>query len=235
MPPKPLIPVCNDCQLPHTTWHGYQACSGHITGTGKTVPCKKPPINGHRVCRTHGGAGANVKRAAQEKLALMSAQGEIAELMRDCDVEDQDPVTGLLEVVRVSGTMMRLLTIKVGELNEDPAVREVLVERNGDMSTEERATRDGFWALTPSGEMRPHAYLELLRIWTERYERACKTAIDAGIAERAVKVEEEKVALFATALRGILSDLELTPEQEALAFQGGVVRKHLMAIPSTTV
>lgn len=150
---------------------------------------------------------------------MMSAQGEIAELMRDCDVgAEMDPVKGLMEVVRISGTMMRLLVIKVGELSEDPEIQEILVEgRDGDLSTKLKAGRDGFWGLSKDGEMVGHVYLTLLKQWAERYEKACATALSAGVAERQVKLAENQAELLATAVKAILTGLNLTPEQWELA------------------
>lgn len=40
-------------------------CTGHSSQTGE--PCKKWPINGGTVCRTHGGAAPQVKAKAAER------------------------------------------------------------------------------------------------------------------------------------------------------------------------
>lgn len=42
-------------------------CTAHSARTGE--PCKKYPIAGATVCRTHGGAAPQVKRKAAERLA----------------------------------------------------------------------------------------------------------------------------------------------------------------------
>lgn len=214
-------PICDQCGKVHLTTWGTPACRAHLTpsaGERAGHPCTKAPAKGGYVCRHHGGAVPAVLRAAEQRLALMSAQGEIAELMRDCDIPDQDPVNGLMEVVRVTGSMMRLLTIKVGELAEEPEVREVLVEKaNGELTTRTIAGRDGFWGLTKDGEMTPHPYVQLLKVWSERYEKACATALSAGVAERQVKLAENQAELLATAVRAILGGLNLTPEQWELA------------------
>lgn len=209
--------ICSECGKIHVTWTGYPACSAHKVNTDPLEPCTKHPKNGMSVCRTHGGALPVNVAAAQERLAFMGARGEIGQLMRECDIPDQHPVEGLLEVVRISGSMMRLLTVKVGELQEDPEVSDVLVEKDDDMITIQRAARDGFWGLNKDREMVIHPFVKLLREWTERYERACKTALDAGIAERQVRLAESQGELLATAVRGILGALNLTAEQWALA------------------
>ena len=208
--------VCGKCGNVHVTHHGHASCSAHKTGTNPLEPCTKAPKAGLRVCRSHGGAGAHVAAAAQQRLALMGAQGEIGELMRECDIPEQHPVDGLLEVVRVSGSMMRLLTIKVGELAEEPSISEVLVEsKGGELSTRRVADEDAFWGLNSQGEMTPHTYVQLLKIWTERYERACKTALDAGIEERRIRLAEDTTETFFAALSKAVVTAELDPAARA--------------------
>lgn len=71
--------------------------------------------------------------------------------------------------------------------------------------------------------------------WTKLYAderthlaRTCKMAIDAGVAERTVKLAENQGELIATALRGILKDLGLSAEQQALAPE--IVTRHLRSV-----
>lgn len=189
--------ICDDCGKIHVTHQGSVACRAHLTGSGKTIPCKNAPIRGGSVCRIHGGSLKKTQMAAQERLALMSAKGEIGQLMRECDIPEQHPADGLLEVVRVSGAMMRLYATKVGELDEDPVVREVLVEgKDGSLTTKFVSDRLGLWGLDKDGEMVNHIYVNQLRVWSERYERACKTALEAGIEERKLRLAEDTSDLF---------------------------------------
>lgn len=210
--------ICSKCGKIHVTHWGAASCTAHKRGTDPLEPCSKHPRAALTVCRSHGGSSPFAQTLARERLGLMSAQGEIGQLMQECDIPEQNPVDGLLEVVRVSGSMMRLLTIKVGELSEDPSTNEILVEsKDGGLSTKEVAGRDGFWGLTKDSEMTVHPYVTLLRIWTERYERACKTCLDAGIAERQVNLAESQGELVGQAVKGILQALNLTPEQWEIA------------------
>lgn len=208
--------ICDKCGKIHVTVHGGVACKAHLGGTNLTQPCKKAPIAGAEVCRTHGGALTATKIKAAERLALMSAQGEIADLMRECDIPDQHPIDGLLEVVRVSGSMMRLLTIKVGELREDPVVREVLVEgKDGSLNTVRVTDGDAFWGLDKDEQQTPSIFVKLLKEWTERYERACKTALEAGIEERRIQLAEDTSDVFFKALAAAVAIAGLPPELRA--------------------
>jgi hypothetical protein len=208
--------ICEKCGKIHVTWHGHAACRGHIVGSDPLEPCSKPPKGLTGFCRSHGAVG-NLARASDRKLALMSAQGEIAELMRECDIPDQHPIDGLLEVVRVAGSMMRLLTIKVGELSEDTEVTEALLEniKTGDLKIQRTASNDAFWGLNKDGEMVPHIYVQLLKIWTERYEKACATALSAGIEERRIRLAEDTADTFFSALTKAIAIVGMDPEMRA--------------------
>lgn len=66
----------------------------------------------------------------------------------------------------------------------------------------------------------------------ERLARYSKMAIDAGIAERMVSMAEKLGDLIAPMLQGILSDLQLTPEQKTRAPH--VVQAHMLQLESRT-
>lgn len=74
-------------------------------------------------------------------------------------------------------------------------------------------------------------------IWVELYQkerghlaRVSKMALDAGVAERQVRLAERQGELLAGAIQAILADLKLSPDQRKLA--PGVVRRHLTALPA---
>jgi hypothetical protein len=186
-------------------------------GSDPLEPCSKPPKGMTGLCRSHGGALPNLVRASERKLALMEAQGEIATLMRECDIPEQHPIDGLLEVVRVAGSMMRLLTIKVGELHEDTEVVEKLLEnfKTGELKLQRVAGDDAFWGLDKDGQMVPHIYVQLLKIWSERYERACATALSAGIEERRIRLAEDTADTFFSALSKAIAIAGLDPDTRA--------------------
>ena len=62
----------------------------------------------------------------------------------------------------------------------------------------------------------------------DRLARHCKIAIDAGVDERRIQLEEAQGEQVAAAIRAILDDLELTGPQ--LKKAPAIARKHLMAI-----
>ncbi|WP_169165117.1 hypothetical protein [Cellulomonas taurus] len=75
-------------------------------------------------------------------------------------------------------------------------------------------------------------------IWYDLYakERAhlvvvCREAIKAGVEERRVRLAEQQGELVAGAIRAILADLGLTPEQQAKVSE--VVPRHLRLLAGT--
>lgn len=181
---------CKQCGKPHRTRAGGPACVAHKSGQPDQA-CGRAPVEGARVCHTHGGAIAAVKGKALQRMALLSAEGEIADLMRKCDVPEQHPIDGLLEVVRISGVMFRLLSHKVGELKSDPTIRAIAYEkRDGGSGVEKVADDDALWGVNHLGEMVPHVYTTMLRHWGDMYARATKMALDAGIDERRLAMAE---------------------------------------------
>lgn len=209
--------ICEQCGKIHVTWHGHSACRGHLRNTDPLEPCSKPPKGLTGFCRSHGAQLPSVALASDRKLALMSAQGEIADLMRECDIPDQHPIDGLLEVVRVSGSMMRLLAIKVGELSEDTEIQESLLEnpKTGAITLLRSTDNSAFWGVDKDGQMVPHIYVQLLKIWSERYEKACATALSAGIEERRIRLAEDTADTFFSALSKAIVIAGLDPEMKA--------------------
>ena len=75
----------------------------------------------------------------------------------------------------------------------------------------------------------------LMRLWNEerdRVARISKAALDAGVAERQIRLAEKYGEAIAALIQGILGDLSLTRRQQAEVPQ--VVRRHLVALDAGT-
>lgn len=74
---------------------------------------------------------------------------------------------------------------------------------------------------------KPSVWIELYQSERAHLARVCKMAIDAGIAERQVRIAEQQGEMLAGAIRAILEDLGVAGHPKAPE----VVRRHLMALP----
>jgi hypothetical protein len=75
-----------------------------------------------------------------------------------------------------------------------------------------------------------NAWLKLYQQERAHLVKVCSEAIRAGIEERRVKLAEAQGEQVAQAIRGILDDLRLTPEQ--ISRVPDIVPKHLRALIS---
>ena len=71
----------------------------------------------------------------------------------------------------------------------------------------------------------------LTRAWNDERDRLAKTAklaVDAGVAEKQIRLVEQAGPDIARLIEGILFDLRLTKAQEAIRME--VIRRHLLAL-----
>lgn len=186
-------------------------CSGHRADGGQ---CKRHARNGGTVCDSHGGRAPQVARKAAVRAEVM-AWG--------LDQPTVDPGLTLLQLVSmasgrlrlVSGLLERQYTDMDGEPGDPDGRSEVSIPAGV------RALIGHKFDLTRDGD--PVATAEAVRglavyeaEWVDRLARLCKTALDAGIAERQVRLAEAQGALVASAVQRILDALGLSEEQRAL-------------------
>jgi hypothetical protein len=135
-----------------------------------------------------------------------------------------DPAVTLLQLVSmaagrlrlVSGLLERQFTDADGEPGDPDGLGEVSIPAGV------RALIGHKYDLTRDGD--PVATSEAVRglavyeaEWTDRLGRLCKLALDAGIAERQVRIAESQGALLANAMRYLLRELGLTDDQATRA------------------
>lgn len=77
------------------------------------------------------------------------------------------------------------------------------------------------------------AQIEALGSWLDRVGRLSKLVIDSKLDERKVRRDEQTAKMIADAIRGVLAELELTPEQQRLV--PIVVPRQLRVIAGSTV
>jgi hypothetical protein len=206
---------CARCHQHHVLANGNPSCNGHKKHVRPYVPCPRPPVNGAAVCRAHGaGSTGRVAEKARLRVVWDETAGAVAKLMQECDIPDQHPINGLLEVVRHAGAMMRLLSVLVGKLELDPGEVKLSYNDKGDV-TKYTVGEDALYGLDHSGDGASHILVIMYGQWSDRYARACKLALDANIDERLVRNAESTTEALYKAVGLALDKAELDPRQAA--------------------
>lgn len=166
--------------------------------------CKLAAILGGTVCGKHGGGASQVRAAANRRLTKAKAESQVAALGLPVDIEPQRAL--LDEVHRAAGAVAWIESVLHGftiEIGDTPAIP------------------DGFmtWAALYGAER-------------DRLTRAAKLAIDAGVSERLVTIEEEKGALIAQLLTRIIDDPDLDLDDTQRTAMRSTAARHLRAVPT---
>jgi hypothetical protein len=87
--------------------------------------------------------------------------------------------------------------------------------------------RSGLMGRDRHGQLAIHPYVTEKDAALDRWARISKYALDAGVAERRVKILQEQGELMASALRAVVGRLELSAsaERQALAWLGEELQK----------
>jgi hypothetical protein len=151
---------------------------------------------GHGRCKLHGGATPTHLRAAQRR----EAERAVASLGLPREVE---PHTALLEEVHRAAGHVAWLAEVVGQLDQSQIVHGItrtVQAADGTRTVEARAT--------------VNVWVRLYQEWHDRLVRVAKTAIDAGVEERQVRLAEAQAQRLAAVIRAILTDLGYDLEEE---------------------
>jgi hypothetical protein len=207
--------ACTRCGVRHLQVNSTKAsCNGHLRRARPYKPCRRPPIPGGEVCDRHGGQFTVVKANAARRVAWENTEGEVGRLLAECDIPNQHPIDGLLEAVRYSGAMMRLLATLCSQL--DLEIGEIKVSFN-EVGTATRYTtkENSLYGLDHTGDGAPHVLVVMFGQWQDRYMRACKLALDANIDERLVRNAESTTDALYAAVSVALGKANLDPQQQA--------------------
>lgn len=204
---------CEKCGEAHRSPSGMPQCIAHLRNQGGRR-CRRPPSRGATVCSLHGGSTPQLLDKIEKARFMEARQGEIAQLLDACDLPDQHPIEGLLQVVRYSGQMYRMLEGLVGDLKTDPTRDLAIVGMTDDGEPVYQPVYgdDGLWGIDHNGDKVPHVLLQLYEKWTGIYSRSCKMALDAGIDERRVQLAEQTTETMYNAVTRAMATIALAPE-----------------------
>jgi hypothetical protein len=179
---------------------------GHKSGNG--TPCRAWPVKGATVCVTHGGAAPQVAAKA-------AVRAEVQAWGLDQPQVDHAQVLGAL--VAMAAGRVRLVSAQLqaqfeayAERGEDLADDDGMVAMPGGI----RALIGYKYGLTKDGDRLPveeatRGLAAYEAEWTDRLGRLCKLAIDAGLEERRLQVEEQQAAMVAQVLSAALAEVGL--------------------------
>lgn len=201
-------------------------CNGKTTGRAQHPFCRKPAGWGTKhpgvgFCKDHGGAtqSGNVnaartlgRRIIRERKQYMTPEHpDFQKFGGDRYITNATAEEALLEEVRRSVAMVRFLEDRIGKWQFPNHELPALVDE----------TAKGASTITDEA-----AWLTLYREERAHMVRTSKMAIDAGIAERMVKIAEDQGRLLAGAIKSVLAALNLTPDQAKMVPQvvPGVLR-----------
>ena len=213
-PPTGAAAPWHDCPCGHVHPKG---CHAHTTRDGTRRPCGAPATTGLTVCFRHGGATPTAKaKAARAKTEIRAAR-EVARLGVKITTH---PAEALIDLVHWTAGEVAYWRDVVTQLERD----------GGHQALTWGVTRikEGGDDAGTTQEAKPHAAYLMLTQASDRLASYATAALKAGVDERRVALAERHGNLVAGAIRAILADLGLSPEQEALV--GEVVPRHLRAL-----
>lgn len=137
-------------------------------------------------CKWHGGATPNGKKHAARQQAISLA----AQLAGEIDIEPHD---ALLNALARAAAIVQVYARKVAELQDAELAVEHYKERHD----------DGGGYIERSSATQLHVWVRAYEEAVDRQARLAKTALDAGVDERRVRIVEqlgEQLAAFVHAL-----------------------------------
>lgn len=204
---------CPTCGIVH------ERCLAHtVTSVRAGAPkaCGNAPRAGHETCTAHGAASDEVS-AEIARLATThdTAVGRLATLAETYEVEvrGRPHFAAIEDIIVRTGTVARFLRQLVGELDEPTGLKPT---QWGDLLV-------------------PHVLVEMERAWLKDHLAAIRTAVELGMDERRLRVEEAQVAdVFGAVMRGLERAGVATPEvREAIAAELRAAASHPEAIEVT--
>lgn len=178
--------TCPRCSQIHTK------CTAHrIDGQ----PCGMNPATGIDVCKRHGGAAAQVKAKAAERLAEQRARDLAVTLGVAVEI---DPREAILQHIHWSWGHVLYFRARVQALDPEALIWGATGTRTGhgpegpiDVTDESAAA---------------HMWLRLYDAERDRHARLCLDAIKVGLDERRVRLEESKAELLIEGLRWMIGE-----------------------------
>jgi hypothetical protein len=190
-----------------------QTVDGKRVRLDKWRPCKHQAMVGLDVCHMHGGKAKRPKAVSdwaktERRAEHMAHKWGVA--------IKTTPVEAILNQVNVWAGLEAYYRQRVEALTDEDLVWGRTKETEGDVVVGNGPSASLDKATTTTDEAKPNILIILHEQASVNLVRFSTEAIKAGIEERRVRLAEQQGALVADAIRRILDQLGLTPEQAAL-------------------
>jgi hypothetical protein len=173
-------------------------------------PCTQYAVNGALVCATHGGAAPQVKAAAAHRLAEAGARATAEKY--GLPVRTTAAQALREELDRSAGTVAYLMR-RVQALDEDAltwGTTERRVRTNPGMGN---IRGEPQIEVTQSGRL--HVLVSMLMAERQHLARLAADMARIGIEARVARISEAQITLLNRVMDAVLSDAQLTEEQQA--------------------
>lgn len=189
-------------------------CTATATTTGE--PCGNWAMRGATVCRKHGGAAPQVRRAAEVRAARMEAHATAERMIARAGV-DADPIEHLLDslyraaaLVQVWGTMVAALDARGDDERGTLSYYEADPEDRDELRV---VSSEPLVALDRHGMAQIHPFVSEYNQWVERRAKFAKLCIDAGIAEAQIRIQQQQVEIVQRAFEATLDEMNLSGDR----------------------
>jgi hypothetical protein len=126
---------------------------------------------------------------------------------------EMEPVDALLWCVAIAAGEVQYLSARVGELSEEELIgRPTTITR--ERGRGERGRKD--LRTTQGGPHELHVLVKERQRAVDRLARFSKMALDAGVAERQIRVAEAQAGMLAALITGVMEDIGATKKQMTL-------------------
>jgi hypothetical protein len=156
--------------------------------------CKNFAVPGAKVCVTHGGNAAQVRKAAERRVQQIVLRAEAAKDLRRLGVTlDTTPIEILEAMYSEAAGNVAVLRSMVAELDRTDLYSE-LYHENG----------------SPTGRALPHVLVVMYNTERDRLAKLAEACAKLGLDERRLQLAEAQMVKLLDAVTGALADVGLT-------------------------
>lgn len=198
--------------------------------TGKR--CEAWAIRGGTVCSAHGGRAPQVKKGAEQRLAIAEAQRMVG-----LAGVDQHPIEHLLYALYRAAQLERVWSVMLAGL-DDASIESMRDSVRGELhySVHHLETHDELGVTSPEMllgfnkdyEAQLHPFVLAHERALDRLAKIAKLCADAGVDERRVQIEKQRAAVMADVFRAVFAaaalGLSAAKQREAMVIAAQELR-----------